>query len=401
MNNKTLYDIGLIAPPWWLIPSKGILTATEHLVEDYAYNLQLNNYKTIIFSRKKDHTDSNDIVDINNYKNDYLYTKVNTLDRKIIKYIYSLFTKNKYNYSLLFYLIYILRVAFKIKKYKINKIIVFNTFSFCYWIKLINPKCEIIYHIGNHELSKKDYYNYGFINNELAFKVLPKIDKIITVSKLLQNEICTRFPTLTEKCYTVYPGINTNLFRKHPFKKTNDKIIIIYSGRVVYEKGVHLLVQAFKDLTKIYNNIELHIVGINIGPNMNSNYVRKMMHPKIKFYGLLPRKELAKVLKNATIFVHPVIMEEPLGLAPLEAMACGLNVIVSDINSGYKEIITKDNGHYFANNEYEDLKLVLENIIINKKMYDNHSKRARNTIVKYLSWNKCIYNTVKLFKNKN
>ena len=147
MNNKT-FDIALIAAPWWLIPSKNIVTATEHLIEDYSYNLKKYGHRSEIFSREKDYTDERGVKDMNKYNNEYQYTKVSKLDRKFFK---------KTN-TLLFYLIYILKVAIKIRKLKLKRIIVFQTLSFCYWIKILNPKTEVIYYTVNHELSRNDNF---------------------------------------------------------------------------------------------------------------------------------------------------------------------------------------------------------------------------------------------------
>ncbi|HCC68052.1 TPA: hypothetical protein DEP90_02505, partial [Patescibacteria group bacterium] len=181
---KRSNDIALVAPPWWLIPSKNTGTATEHLIEDYGYNLRVQGFSSTIFSREQDYTDIYDISDVNKYSNNYVYAKVSRVDRAFFK-----------KRNLLFYLIYILRVAIKIRRLGIKKIIVFQTFPFCFWIKIFNPRSTVLFHIGSHELSKREnYFNYGYISDSLGKRVFSKIDYVIAVSKHIQKGIKERFP---------------------------------------------------------------------------------------------------------------------------------------------------------------------------------------------------------------
>lgn len=237
--------------------------------------------------------------------------------------------------------------------------------------------------------------------DKLARRVLPKIDKVITVSKLLQNDISNRFPKYRHKCQTIYPGIDITYFSKNNNTEPLKHPVILFTGRIVPEKGVHLLVAAFKELLHKYSNIELYIAGAHLGPNMDKGYIKSLKHPKIKFLGLLPRHEIPTVIKKASIFVHPVIMEEPLGLAPLEAMAGGLPVVVSDVKSGYQEIISKRDGYYFKNNDYKDLKKALDSLLSNKQLRQKLIHNGRATIKQKLSWDKCIHHTIRLYENKN
>ncbi len=380
------YDVALIAAPWWLIPSKNIITATENLIQDYAYNFKKEGYKSVIFSRAKDGTDPRGIKDLNGYENEYRYTRVSWVDRKFFR---------KSN-SLYFYFFYVLRLSIKIRKLGVKKIIVFQTFPFCFWIKLLNKDSSLLFYTVNHELSQKDnYFGYGFIPDKLVSMVNPKIDEIIVMSKYIKNGILSRFPYLRGKCSIVYPGIDTEMF-KEGVKPKKTKIIT-YSGRVVPEKGVHLLLSAFNNLKKDFENIQLYILGGAIGPKVPDGYVDALKEEGVKSFGLLTRKEVAKILGKSSIFVYPVIWEEPFGLAPVEAMAAGLPTVVSDGNSGYSEIINQNNGYYFKSGDEKDLERVLRNLLSSSKGQKKVCENAVDTIKKRLSWKECIKNTINVF----
>lgn len=385
-NNKGMFDIALISPPWWLIPSENIITATEHIIEDYSYNFRKYGYNSVIFSREMDYTDQKGLKDVNKYNNKYIYIKVSKIDRKIF---------NKTN-TLLFYLIYILRVSSTIRRLKIKKIVVFQTISFCYWVKIFNPKSQVLYYTVNHELSRKDnYYEYGLVPDKLVTKIIPKIQVIITMSEYIKRGIINRFPDLKNKCKVVYVGIDTDVFRRK--NKKEKERVIIYSGRIVPEKGVHLLSTAFKNLHKEFKDLRLYILGGEIGPNIPIDYLKNFNHKGIKMFGLLPRKDVAKILRKGSIFVYPVIWEEPFGLAPIEAMAVGIPTVVSDTKSGYTEIITKENGFYFDSNNEKDLERLLRDILLQKYDSEQIVSNAVKTVKKKLSWEECIRETMSCF----
>lgn len=383
---KNSNDIALIAPPWWLIPSENTVTATEHLVEDYAYHLKRLGYSSVIFTRKRDSTDRFGISDINRYSNTHIYIKVSKIDRRC-------FRKN----SIFFYLIYILKVSFKINRLGIRKVIVFQTFPFCFWIKVLNPNSKVLFHIGGHELSKNEnYFNYGYISDRLGKVVLKEIDYVIAVSKHIQRGIIKRFPMFKNKVKVVYAGIDTNIFKKGDSNTSNP--VIVFAGRVVPEKGIYLLINAFKNLKKEFKELKLYIIGESLGPNIPIGFENIFNMEGIKRYNLLPRKELAKVLREGNIFVYPVIMEEAFGLAPVEAMASGLVTVVSNSRSGYREVI-KDgvNGYYFKYNDERDLERVLREILFSLDKQDIIRESAINTVRDILNWAYCIKDTVKYF----
>lgn len=388
MKDKNKFDIALVAPPWWLIPSKNTITATEHIVEDYGFNFNKYGYKSVIFSRERDYTDKYGIKDVNKYNNKYIYTKVSIFDRRLLK---------KTN-TLLFYLIYILNVAIKIRKLEIKKIIIFQTFSFCYWIKILNPRAKVLFYTVNHELSRDDnYYKYGFISNKLAKRVFPRLHAIIAMSKYIKKGIQNRFPHIRNKCKVVYIGIDKDIFKEKVEKNKNK--IITYAGRIVPEKGVHLLSTAFKNLQKEFKDIKLYILGADIGPNIPKDYFENFNYQGMKLFGVLPRKIVAKILRESSIFVYPVIWEEPFGLAPVEAIFVGIPTVISNTKSGYKEVINENNAYYFESNNEKDLEKILRKLLNSNQDQGIIYNKGIETLRRKMSWENCIKNTITCFNS--
>lgn len=376
--------IALIAPPWWLIPSDNIMTATEHLVEDFAYNFKNFKYSSCIYSRKYDKTDSSKIKDINCYDNKYKYTKVSFIDR--------IFFKKK---NIFLYLIYIIKLSYKIKKEKIRKVIVFQTVPFCYWIKLFNPKAKILLHIGGTEFSSdEDVYNYGRVSKKMFKKVLPKIDVIITVSEYMKRDV-EKLCGPNSKVYAIYPGIDSKLFCLKNKKSKKENINIVYLGRIVEEKGIYLLLKAFETIEKENPEINLTLIGPSIGPNIKEI---KYNSKKINKIDQIPRKLVSEILQSTDIFIHPTLMEEPFGLAPLEAGLCENILITSNVKSGYSEIL-KDEITYFDSGNVDSLINAIRRVLNNYSYYKDKTKNVRHIIEKNTNWKKCIKETIDIFDN--
>jgi glycosyltransferase involved in cell wall biosynthesis len=115
---------------------------------------------------------------------------------------------------------------------------------------------------------------------------------------------------------------------------------ILYTGRIHPEKGVHILVQAFKIINAEFPETKLTLIGPQataVGGG-GSAYIEELralgaglpmeLRPPIS-----DPKELAEELWKASLYCYPSLAErgESFGVAPLEAMATGLPVVVSKL----------------------------------------------------------------------
>lgn len=158
-----------------------------------------------------------------------------------------------------------------------------------------------------------------------------------------------------KKGYVAYNGINPSEFEssQRSYKK------ILFVGRLIYPKGCHDLINAFKIISREFLDAELLIAGD--GPerpyleDLSTNF-------NIKFLGLLGRAELAKVYEQCGIFVLPSYSESaPTTL--LEAGAAGLVIIASDI-PGIFEIFSNTK-YLFKPGDINSLVGILREVLAN------------------------------------
>lgn len=106
---------------------------------------------------------------------------------------------------------------------------------------------------------------------------------------------------------------------------------IVYSGRLIYGKGVADLVRAVKLLA--LNDVQCVIVGD--GPERQ--YLKDLAGPNIEFVGEKPLGEAIKILKSGDIFVNPSYTEG-LPTAVIEAALCGKAIVATNVG-GTPEIV--------------------------------------------------------------
>ncbi len=133
-----------------------------------------------------------------------------------------------------------------------------------------------------------------------------------------------------------YPYVN-------PKKWIEDKAILsggitlMYAGRVSQDKSLDILASAYVDIVKRNPVINLIIAGS--GPYLGEMKALLSNYPRVVFTGAMPRYQLAELYNAADFFVFPSVTDT-FGMVILEALACGLPVIVSN-QGGPQEIIAE------------------------------------------------------------
>jgi glycosyltransferase involved in cell wall biosynthesis len=116
----------------------------------------------------------------------------------------------------------------------------------------------------------------------------------------------------------------------------HDGFRIIYVGQLCVRKGIHYLIEAFRALPR--PDKELLLVG-GFSESHYQAYLEKLVgdDPRIQFVGQVPKTSLINYYQQSSVFVLPSLADS-FGLVTLEAMACGLPVIVTE-NSGSSEVV--------------------------------------------------------------
>lgn len=182
----------------------------------------------------------------------------------------------------------------------------------------------------------------------LENKLADEADQLVVCSLYMQEEVIRLFHVPIHKTTHIPNGVipfraaavsleNVNtLLSMALFSGAEQNRIIAFLGRLVYEKGVHILIAAMRLVLKRYPEAKLIIAGT--GPELEA--LERLAAPlgdRVSFTGFLDEADKSQLLLSAELCVIPSLYE-PFGLVALEAMASGTPLIVSD-TGGLAEIV--------------------------------------------------------------
>ena len=236
--------------------------------------------------------------------------------------------------------------------------------------------------------------------NDTEWLLTYESTEVIVNSNYMKCELQRLFGLPFEKINVVPNGINLNNFSgiekdynfRRQYAMDNEKIIL-YVGRLVYEKGIQNLISAMPKILQGYNDTKLIIAGKGgMIDELKAQANRMGLGNKVYFTGYLNSKQVQKMYKCADIAVFPSTYE-PFGIVALEAMLAGIPTVVSDIG-GLNEIVTHgvDGMKSYAGNPNSIADSVLT-LLYDHQLCDNISKKAKNKVKEQFNWNKIAQDT--------
>jgi len=173
--------------------------------------------------------------------------------------------------------------------------------------------------------------------------------KVICCSNYMMGHVQWAFGLPWDKLIMVPNGVNYDVYSKYENEDLSgfrrrfalpDEKIVLFVGRLVYEKGVHVLVNAAQKILE-KANAKIVIVGNGYVKDQLSGLVKSMgLTHKVMFTGFVDDDTLRKLQRCASASVVPSLFE-PFGIVALEAMAAKSPVVVSD-TGGLSEIVEHD-----------------------------------------------------------
>ncbi len=188
--------------------------------------------------------------------------------------------------------------------------------------------------------------------------------------------------------------IKPNIIKdKYNLKKDS---YILFLGRIVPEKGIHYLIDAYNNLN---TDKKLVIAG---GASDTSEYFKKLKekakdNKNIIFTGFIQGAELDELYSNAYIYCLPSDLEGmPLSL--LEAMSYSNCCLTSDIPEC--STVLEDKGVTFKKSNVEDLTKVLQDLCINSQKVNKYRKESQKYILHKYNWDDVVDKTLELYKGE-
>lgn len=202
-----------------------------------------------------------------------------------------------------------------------------------------------------------------------ALQACPTYDNIysslLAVSKFIKTNYSTTSSVMTDNnAFILMNGIDTNKFQKeisvsehHQIRKrlnfTDDDFIIIFSGRIIKEKGIKQLIEAIISIPE--TQIKLLIMGSsNFGKGNEGEYSKEIQYlsqrhmNRIRYIGFINNSETYKYYKIADIGIIPSMCNDSCPLVVFEMMASGLPTVATRVG-GIPEIASEETTLFIEN----------------------------------------------------
>ena len=236
--------------------------------------------------------------------------------------------------------------------------------------------------------------------NDTEWMLTYESTEVIVNSNYMKSELQRLFGLTYEKINVVPNGVNLNLYNgvekdynfRRQYAADNEKIIL-YVGRLVYEKGIQNLIAAMPKVLNGYHDSKLIIAGKGGMIDELRDEVRRLnIENKVYFTGYLNLNQVTKMYKCADVAVFPSTYE-PFGVVALEGMLSGTPVVVSDVG-GLNEIVQhRENGmKSYAGNPNSIADSILE-LLYNPGLGAEVSRAAKAKVKAQYNWNKIAQDT--------
>jgi len=223
---------------------------------------------------------------------------------------------------------------------------------------------NLIYHSHN----SLDFYKKG-----PTFKNFTA-DAFIFNSEAMRQEGLTFFPDLRNTCVIHNGADEARFYPPHGETVRNNPVpVILYVGRLVPIKGVHVLIEAMRILHDRNIGAICKVVGSSqAGGRMNkvTPYIKSLHDnrpPNVQFEGFRAATHIEQEYRSADILCCPSIWQEPFGNVNVEAMACGVPVVATRVG-GIPEIASEGGILLVEPNSAVDLAAALQRLVLDEDL---------------------------------
>lgn len=190
-------------------------------------------------------------------------------------------------------------------------------------------------------------HNSHLVNGPERLMRRVRVDRLIFVSQFLLKQAQRKFPLLGAASI-LYSGADETIFYPAVGGRPNSQTaMVLFAGRLVEEKGIHVLLDAMTLLGKESVRLRAQIVGSSsFGMGEETDYIRALKAASPATVEFLPYRSgaaLGDLFREADMFCSPSVWDEPFGLVNVEALASGLPV-VSTYSGGTSEILANGGG---------------------------------------------------------
>jgi glycogen(starch) synthase len=217
-------------------------------------------------------------------------------------------------------------------------------------------------------------------------------DHVITCSRYMRSHVASVFGVAPARITPIQNGIDPSDLEpvapdldelRARYAKPDERLVLLV-GRLVYEKGFHLALDALAPVIKSLGGVRFVVAGTGTAePELRRQAWRLGLHRKGAFLGWVGDDMLHSLYRISDLCIVPSIYE-PFGLVALEAMALGCLCVVAD-TGGLREVVPGDGtvGLRFPSRDTAALGAILERVLTNDSERAQLVAEAREHVLRF------------------
>lgn len=250
-------------------------------------------------------------------------------------------------------------------------------------IRKTYPKARIHLYVHNKILQG--------IRAAVVRELIRSCDRVICVSDFIRQDLAARAqmaPEETERrIAAILHGVDAHFFETPEGPFDGPQYDVTYAGRMIPEKGVHVLTEALTLIARQRQVSARIIGGRTFVPAELSPYEKKLRsafnHPNLnmEFTGPLAPSHIPEILNHARLHIVPSVWEEPCGLSVLEGFASRACVVATRVG-GIPELARNTELRLVPPNDAPQLASVICRYLDDPSMARRDSKSQRDWVRK-------------------
>lgn len=231
--------------------------------------------------------------------------------------------------------------------------------------------------------------------------------KVICCSQAMLSEVAQSLRTPPDKLQVVPNGVDPERLdsRASPeelaaFRRKwagEDERIVLFVGRLVREKGAHVLIEALPEVLAAHPEVKVVVAGGGWWGHLAARAAELGVRDKVVFAGFVPDEDLARLYAVADVAAFPSLYE-PFGIVAIEAMAAGIPAVVSDVG-GFREVVRHEETgiHTWANNP-QSLAWGLGRVLSEAELAERLGRNGREEVRKRFAWREIAARTLEVYR---
>lgn len=231
--------------------------------------------------------------------------------------------------------------------------------------------------------------------------------RVIVCSEFMKGECARLYNCPTDKIDVIFNGVDAKKFEfdwdEEERQATRrewvlpDEKMIIYVGRFVREKGIHVLLNAMSAVLAQEPKAKFLIIGGGDSERFRKFVEWAGLGGRVYFTGFMSGRNLYQMYRIADVAVFPSLYE-PFGIVALEGMAAGVPVVASDAG-GLREVVLHDKtGTLSYAGNPESLAWAILRAIQDKARADELAEAARKRLHDEFNWSLIADQTIEVYK---